>query len=121
MSRRGHFDSGHGRRDFSKEPLDPRYHKVVESDPNDPFDEDEYLMSFVECDNCGEDTHMDDAMIVSPTQKDRQESSAVTNYYCGPVCRDLHQTGPRKGMIGNPFGQTGIDPSQIGNIFKRNN
>ena len=81
------------------------------------FDEDDYLMSFVECDNCGQDTHMDDAIIVQPEQP-KSVSGHVTNYYCGPVCRDLHQSGPRKGMIGNPFGQMGVDPSDINRIFK---
>lgn len=103
MSRRGHFDSGHGREDFSQGPLDP-------------FDEDEYLMSFVECDNCGQDTHMDDALTVKPEQP-KSVSGHVTNYYCGPTCRDLHQSGDRKGMIGNPFVQTGWDPKES---FKKN-
>jgi hypothetical protein len=90
---------------------------------NEDFDNDEYLMSFVECDNCGQDTHMDDAIVVHPSaefKKQHEDSpfKPVTNYYCGPVCRDIHQSGSRKGMIGNPLGQIGVDPSEVKNLFK---
>lgn len=74
---------------------------------NDMDDED-YLSSFVECDNCGNDVHMDDAIAVNPTAKERKKGN-VSNFYCGPTCRDLHQSSPRKGMIGNPFVQLGWD------------
>ena len=70
--------------------------------PEDMNEDDEYLESMVECDNCGKDTHMDDVIIATPTKKERGAGS-VTNYYCGEECARNHQSGPRKGRIGNPF------------------
>lgn len=97
-------------------------HSFGDLDPTDFMNDDEYdewLMSFVECDNCGEDTNMNKAVVVHPTNKEREEKSSVTNYYCGPVCRDLHQSSSRKGMIGNPFVQMGLDSSDVNQIFKK--
>ena len=93
-----------------------QFRSIISS--NEMDDDDDYLMSLVECDNCGQDTHMDDAIVVRPSAefKKQHEDSAfkpVTNYYCGPVCQELHQSGSRKGMIGNPFVQTGLDPSKM--------
>ncbi len=69
------------------------------------FNEDDYLLSFAECDNCGEDVHVDDATVASPTDKERKSGFHVTNIYCGEDCARAHQSGPRKGRIGNPLGQ----------------
>lgn len=76
-------------------------------------EDDDYIQSFVECDNCGRDTHMDDAVVAKPTTKERK-SGNVTNYYCGEECARHHQSGPRKGMIGNPFEQLGWDVKKWG-------
>ena len=68
--------------------------------PEHMEEDPDYLMSFVECDNCGKDTHMDNAIIVKPTPSERKQGN-VTNYYCGEDCTRVHQAGPRKGKIGN--------------------
>jgi hypothetical protein len=74
------------------------------SSPEDMNEDEDYIESMVECDNCGDDTHMNDAVVATPTSKERA-AGAVTNYYCGEECARSHQSGARKGRIGNPFGE----------------
>jgi hypothetical protein len=76
------------------------------SDAELDHEDSDYLMSFVECDYCNNDVHMDDAIRVKPERySDGTQTSDlgdhVTNYYCGEDCKDRHQSGPRKGKIGN--------------------
>lgn len=80
-----------------------QFHEVLRGggfDNPESFEEDDdYLDSFVECDHCGNDVHMDDARVVKPTQANRKKGH-VTNFYCGPACENSHQNSARKGRIG---------------------
>lgn len=82
---------------------DEQFNSIIRAssfgDPEDYKESDEYLDSFVECDNCGDDVHMEDAKVVKPTEQGRKLGQA-TNFYCGPECQREHQSGPRKGRIG---------------------
>ena len=65
-------------------------------------EDEDYLMSIVECDNCGNDVHMDDVKVVKPerySDNTKVNPNHVTNYYCGDNCKEQHQSGERKGRI----------------------
>lgn len=80
-----------------------QFHEVLRgggfSNPESYEESDDYLDSIVECDNCGDDVHMEDVRVVKPTEANRKQGH-VTNYYCGPACQKEHQGSARKGRIG---------------------
>lgn len=94
MSRRDHFDAGHG---------NPEFTQIMQHNFGEDY-EDESVFDYVECDNCGTDVHMDDAKIVHHDPKENLATN--TNYYCGGEC--LVKGIPRMGKIGpdwmNPNG-----------------
>lgn len=72
------------------------------SNAENSHEDEDYLMSFVECDNCGNDVHMDDAIVIKPerySDNTKVNPNHVTNYYCGDNCKEQHQSGPRQGRI----------------------
>lgn len=88
MSRREHFDAGHG---------NPAFMGIMRHGFGDEY-EDNSVFDYVECDYCGNDVHMDDATVVNPDPDDKKKWGAMTNYYCSGDC--LVKGIPRMGTIG---------------------
>lgn len=86
----------------NKDHLSNQFYNVLRGGGYDPMEAEEHaLESTVECDNCGTDVHMDDALYVSANEMRGTNPDAFSNFYCGEDCMQEHQGGPWRGRIGN--------------------